>query len=49
MDGREELMNGDLAAGQTRDGMRLIEEYFTGQNAAKRVMLFENFVNLLAG
>ena len=35
--------------GRPRDGMRLLQTYFSGPDAHRRVMLFENFVSLLGG
>jgi hypothetical protein len=32
-----------------RGGMQLLQNYFSGPNAHRRVLLFENFVNILGG
>lgn len=48
-DGLDDSDSPRIDVGRPKDGMRLLQNYFSGPQANRRVLLFENFVNLLEG
>jgi hypothetical protein len=48
-DGLDDSISPRIDVNRPKDGMRLLQNYFSGPQANRRVLLFENFVSLLEG